>query len=370
MSDDVKEDQNINPTDPFKKQYGKFYTENYDYIFQNMKIPSKDLHFIEPFVGKGHLIKYLESYFSCDRSLLNIHFFDLENHIPNVTVQDTIQHPPDYNDAFVITNPPFLARNKNSNKIIYDMYGMNDLYKCFIKTVVYGNCIGGLIILPINFLSSIRKNDIILRQIFIQKYFIEKINIFEEQVFGDTSFSVCSILFHRRLDHHGFDIPFHIFPDNTQLNIKIDSSTFWMIGGELYNLPLNDTINVYRIYIKENDDQTNETPNTRIFLNGLDDGISNEIHLRMLNDNEPYFYGKNTDRVFASLSIHPPINEDKQRKLVKIWNEWFKDKRKKYHSLFLTNYRESKITARKRVSFQFVYDSINYLLSNHDELKF
>ena len=36
--------------------------------------------------------------------------------------------------------------------------------------------------------------------------------------------------------------------------------------------------------------------------------------------------------------------------------------REKYHSLFLTNYRESKDIARKRISFDLVYQIVGHLL--------
>ena len=44
-----------------------------------------------------------------------------------------------------------------------------------------------------------------------------------------------------------------------------------------------------------------------------------------------------------------------------------KKNREKYHSLFLTNYRESNTIARKRISFNLAYEIVNYLLSemNH-----
>ena len=37
-------------------------------------------------------------------------------------------NPPSYQDKYVVTNPPYLARNKSDNKQIYDLYQQNDLY--------------------------------------------------------------------------------------------------------------------------------------------------------------------------------------------------------------------------------------------------
>ena len=46
-------------------------------------------------------------------------------------------------------------------------------------------------------------------------------------------------------------------------------------------------------------------------------------------------------------------------------NTFLAEQRKKYHSLFLTNYRESKDIARKRISFELVYSIIEYLLESN-----
>jgi hypothetical protein len=58
------------------------------------------------------------------------------------------------------------------------------------------------------------------------------------------------------------------------------------------------------------------------------------------------------------------IDEHKQRELVEKFNNFLDERRKKYNSLFLTNYRESKDIARKRISFDLVYLIVGYLLEN------
>ena len=71
-----------------------------------------------------------------------------------------------------------------------------------------------------------------------------------------------------------------------------------------------------------------------------------------------------TARTYATLVIEPAINENKQRELVEKFNKFLDERRKKYNSLFLTNYRESKDIARKRISFDLVYLIVGYLLEN------
>lgn len=347
-----------------KRNLGKFYTENYEHIFKEMVLPNyQTTEFVEPFVGKGHLLLFLEKYYGIHRSSLNIEYYDLESHIEHTVVQDTIQTPPNYEDKFVVTNPPFLARNKNDKKDTYDMYGVNDLYKCFIKTVIYGNCRGGLLILPINFWSSIRKNDMILRKMFLEKYRVRRMNLFEERVFKDTSFMVTAVLFEKREeDDEDFMIPTYIYPGEIQKNFEISEETKWMIGGNLYHLPQNGGIHISRVYDKEDGEEVVE-PNTRIFLHALDDGKEKRIHLEYIEEEKELFIGKHSDRTFATLHITPPITSEKQKELIQKFNQYLEEKREEYHSMFLTNYRESKDYARKRISFQLVYEILNYLLS-------
>jgi hypothetical protein len=67
-------------------------------------------------------------------------------------------------------------------------------------------------------------------------------------------------------------------------------------------------------------------------------------------------------RTYATLVIEPAIDIEKQKKLVAKFNEFLAKYRQKYHSLFLANYRESKDIARKRISFDLVYNIVGHLL--------
>lgn len=69
-----------------------------------------------------------------------------------------------------------------------------------------------------------------------------------------------------------------------------------------------------------------------------------------------------SSRTYASLIITPSIDNEKQKKLVDKFNSLLADYRKRYHSLFLTNYRESKDIARKRISFELVYQIVEHIL--------
>ena len=140
-----------------KQEFGQFFTTNYEYILQGMVIPNNVKHIIEPFTGNGDLLNITNENH-------NLECYDIDPKTEHTIKRDTLKTPPQYNNKFVLTNPPYLARNKNKSKDLYDKYNVNDLYKCFIKSIINDPCIGGIIIIPLNFMSSIRKADVDLRK--------------------------------------------------------------------------------------------------------------------------------------------------------------------------------------------------------------
>ena len=146
-----------------KQQLGQFMTTNFNYILQNMKIPDNIEVIIEPFCGNGDLLNFI------DINKYIIECYDIEPKKDFIIQQNTMKNPPNYNGKFLLTNPPYLARNKCNQKELFDKYDVNDLYKCHIKEIIINNPNGGILIIPLNFWSSIRKNDIELRKDFLEK---------------------------------------------------------------------------------------------------------------------------------------------------------------------------------------------------------
>ena len=173
-----------------KSQLGQFFTTNYEYILQNCVVPSDVSCVVEPFVGNGDLLNFLGE----DTSSLGlgIEKYDIDPKTEDTIKRDTLLDPPDYTGKFILTNPPYLARNKSQNKEIYDKYNTNDLSKCFIISIINSKCLGGIMIIPLNFISSIRKADIDLRRSFLERFTIDVLNIFEEQVFD---YLLCSMYY-------------------------------------------------------------------------------------------------------------------------------------------------------------------------------
>jgi len=335
-----------------KTKLGQFYTTNYNYILQNMDIPKDIVNIIEPFTGNGDLLNFIK-----DKEQYNIECYDIDPKNDYTEFRDTLKDPPSYDDKFVLTNPPYLARNKNKDKELYDKYDCNDLYKCFIINLIESHCQGGIIIIPLNFICSIRKSDVELRKRFLKKFDIITLNIFEEKVFDDTSYTVCSIYFISNILEKSKPINTFIYPSKQKMKIHLTEKNNYTIGGEIYNLPLNKNYKIERA--------TKLTKNiTNILLKCIDDSIDNKIQLKIVDEKDIFIdnTANLTARSYASLVITPSIDGVIQEELVNKFNNYIKIQREKYNSLFLTNYRESNTIARKRISFNLAFNICNYLL--------
>lgn len=329
-----------------KSQLGQFYTTNSHYILQGLEIPT-GARLIEPFVGNGDLLRWANK---------EMEVYDIDPQIPAET-RDTLLDPPDYHGKFVVTNPPYLAKNKNKDKRIYEKYQVDDLYKASIKSIVQGNAAGGILIVPINFISG---RDFQIREMFFHKYDIRRMNIFEEQVFEDTSNTVCAFEFHKIAmpsDRDVVSIDCQIYPSGAEMKLNLFRSSEYTLAKESFP-NIKSKYNIRRLL-------KGESPTTNLFLRAVDTGTtSGRISLSV---NEEHFYGKNTDRAFATIQSDCPIPDEHE--LCKKFNKSLESYRDKYHSLFLTNFRNSTSSyARKRISFRQAYSLIEQILSQDHEL--
>ncbi len=320
-----------------KKALGQFYTTNYEYILEGFSIPPNS-KVVEPFVGQGDLLKWIGP----DHS---VEVYDIDPKIDAIT-RDTLVDPPDYKGKFVITNPPYLAKNKNKDKTIYNKYVVDDLYKGFLKSLVEGSVEGGIVIVPLNFISD---RDRKIRNTFFQDYHITKIKIFEETVFRDTSYTVCAFQFAKGKQTGMF--PATILPSGKEIDLLLEEKWGWRVGGHLHEKKTSK-YKIGRLL-------SGGVPSSDLFLYAIDTG-TNGGRIR-LDIRKQHWYGNHTDRAFATITTNVPI-EDEQL-VVEMFNKQLESRRNQYHSLFLTNYRNStKSYARKRISFDMCYNMIKDIL--------
>jgi hypothetical protein len=336
-----------------KLNLGKFYTVNSEYILQGLRRPEDPI--IEPFAGNGDLLDWIGK----ERK---VEAYDLEPQKDGITKRDTLLNPPIYKDKWVVTNPPYRARNKTSDKTVFDKYKSNDLYKCFLLSLCQDNCLGGILIIPVGFFLSPRPVDLEVRNSFLEKYRIGRVNYFEEKVFPDTSTTVVAFSFTASPEKLTCqDITFHRYPAGDRRVFSLSKENNWIIGGEIYRLPSREGFKIGRFVSgkKLKHDQTQ----TFLTLTAMDTG-KNEGRIK-LEYKEGYIYpAKDTSRSYATLILKGfDFDSSLEEKiLARKFNRFIEEKREETWSLFLPQYRESKEYARKRIPFELAYQIILYLV--------
>jgi len=345
-----------------KAQLGQFMTTNSEYIFKGMTLPRFRGRFIEPFAGKGDLVDFLVAR-KVNRNRIDC--YDIEPKHEYIQHRDSLMNPLDYKGCYVVTNPPYLARNKSEDKTIFDEYGLNDLYKCFLKQLIQTPPVGGMIIIPLNFWSSIRSMDVLLREQFLEVFTITQLNIFEESVFSDTSYTICSFQFIQKETPEN-KVNACFLPSNVQLDFVLNSENQYTFGGEIYTLPVNPNIKITRL-TRLNTEECKDFA-TGIVVKCIDDGMEESQWIRLFYTEKSNEIEKYTDqtkdltfRSYAVLVIEPTLNNEQQKELVNRFNAFLTEKRRMTRSLFLTNYRDK---YRKRISFELVYRIVGYLVSS------
>lgn len=284
---------------------------------------------VEPFVGEKDLVRLFPNN--------QWEMYDIIPTEQDVIKKDTLLEPPIYNGKYVITNPPFLAKNKAKDKTIFNKYNLDDLYKIALATAL--NADGGLFIIPTNFFTDERSGEI--RKVFLSNFVIDRLNIFITPVFDTTTYSVCAFSFHKE-DNVKQTIQTTVYPSAETFFINIERKYDYRIAGEFY-AELNNQNNYFNRLTNTSTDNI-----TKLKLYALDTR-NEKIHITY--GEEPYV-GKATDRMYLTFTTTKELTDDEQKLLCKNFNDTLTNFRNKYHDLGMTNYRDYN---RKRISFTFAY---------------
>lgn len=303
-------------------------------------LPEK-AYFIEPFYGEGHLAE-----------TLNINFNEYYDIIGEGEHQrDTLKNPPNYEGKWVITNPPYLAKNKAKDKMLFKMYPYDDLYKIAVATILKAE--GGLLIIPINFFTDEKSFQI--RNNFFNNFEIMRLNIYLDSMFDNTDYNVCSFVFKRKdNDCDKEHINTFIYKDqkeNNNFSLELNKKYNYRIGGDFfYSIKKNKNL-FNRITISK--------PNNPTHINIVCIDKTQEP-LHFYYQEEPY-YGKDSDRNIATLSFNGELTEEMEKSLIEEANKIISDFRKKTYNLCFTNYRDRH---RKRIGFTEAYQIMTLAYNN------
>ena len=287
---------------------------------------------IEPFCGNGDLLSLFP--------LGEWECYDIEPH-SNSIQRDTLLNPPVYKNKWVITNPPYLAQNKAKDKTIYSLYDVDDLYKASMISMLDAD--GGILIIPTNFFTDERTG--VVRRKFLNKFNIFELNIFTQPIFETTTYSICSFAFQKKEEENNEQyFAVNVFPENERIGVKLAEEYDYRIAGEFY-AGIANTPNIFGRVIAGARIADYILP---IKLYALDTRTAH-IHLEY---DEDIYYGKMTDRIYATLTCKYKLNNEQCKKLIKAFNEHIEAFRQEYCDIAFTNYRDYN---RKRSGFDFAY---------------
>ena len=225
-----------------KQKYAQYYSTNIKELLNNcielfIKDYNPNIPIIEPCCGQGHIIEYLKL-----KGLNYFELYDIEPKYENTIEQDTIINPPDYNNKYIITNPPYgLYRTlKKEQKELYkeqfkDRRIIDNIFKIYIKQIIYANVIAGILIIPINFLLSKNKK---LKQLFLKKYQLIYANLFQKQTFKDARIEICTFYFKRRenLQNNKYYFPASLITKNNNIKfiMELSERNNYFYGNDIF----------------------------------------------------------------------------------------------------------------------------------------
>ncbi len=344
-----------------KQTRGQFYTTQAAHILSGLPPPPPGIRCIEPFAGKGDLLLWIRSH----RPDAVVEAYDIEPKHPDVRRRDTLRHPPNYSGAWVVTNPPYLARNKSAQKDLYEMYDTNDLYRCFLASLVAHTPAGGILIIPSSFFLSSRDADIRCRHDFMSGYRLTHVRYFEHPAFEDTTSTVVALAFVRSEPMSEQSVLWESVPSGARRMFTVSERTDWMVAGEIGLLPTAPGVSFRRsvagVPLRPGEQQTYLT------LNAIDSGRA-AGRIEMVFRPGFVYPAKHSSRTYATMRITGrTLSESEQQRLCVRFNEWVEKKREETWSLFLPQFRESKEYARKRMTFELAYHILLHLLYESEE---
>jgi len=310
-----------------KQKTGSFFTKNAVDLLSGFEHLIIGKNIIDPFSGGGDLIKW-----AINNNALSSEEYDIKPKTPNTIKNNSLITPPDYIGKFLLTNPPYLSRNKSKKNYekVFNKWKMDDLYKCHLATL-YPTCDEGIIILPSNFLSESRSSA---REMFFQNYTIEKAKYYMYQVFPEASTGVVVFNFYKNNDTiKKFAIEIHKSEtDIIYTTVTLSPQYKYLYGDEFFSYITDKT----PLKITKYDTSSKNKPNTKIVIGLLTNG---KYYLGAhINDKEPLLVPEKTFTTYQVSIEGVKLSNQQQEQIVIMYNKKLQEYMEQYHGLFLANY--------------------------------
>jgi len=310
-----------------KQLLGQYFTTNVNEMLQGFEHFVQNRHVIDPFAGGWDLLNWAKQHgaadvYGCDISPKNTH----------TEHRDSLLSVPDYSGKMIVTNPPYLTANKSKGKYkdIYSKWQQNDLYKCFLASMVLNQVEEAIVIIPANFLCESNSKA---RITVFDHYKILYAKYWQQQVFSDATTGVCA-LYLRKKDNseiqfttQNFQLTF--LPSHLNIQCELTKESGYLHGGSAI-ATLNNTYQFEKVSAET------LNINTKIVIGCLDKGkYALGFHI---NNGPPIKAPKTVITTFQVNTVGFTLSEQDQDAVVKIANLTLQELRTKYHSMFLSNY--------------------------------
>ncbi len=326
-----------------KKDLGAYYTTLSDTVLKEFEEYVKDKDIVDLYAGSGELLEWAKR-----NGAKSVKGYDINPDCKTdiiIAPTDTLLYPPKIKkDEIVVINPPYLLKNKTKYKEPFEKWKVSDLYKCALKSLIVSGVNEGIVIIPSNFFMD---SDNRFRELFFKSYLIDKVICFDKQMFEDTNVRICVIHF-------------------------IKGETKELFGHKLYKTKIGkDYFKIIeRGITKQISRYTSSTKLDEWFVSDIKvytTDTGGERGIIFVYDTNHY-KGKNTDRNVATIIFHKSsidegkLSKEEQLQIIGGCNSLLNHLRRKYDSMFLTNFLAGKDgVMRKRLAFNEAYALINYV---------
>lgn len=320
-----------------KQKLGQFFTTNSDYILSGFEFVVNGKCVIDPFAGNGDLLSWAEK-----NGAIQTIGYDLVPRKDTIIKNDSIRNPPSYTNKVLVSNPPYLSKNKyKEDKSIFDKWNQNDLYKCHLASLKK-DCEEAIVIIPSNFFCESNSR---IRKTLFETHYIVSAKYWNTPVFEDATTGV-TVIHLKSGSKEKQDFQLHHISDNKSFQMILEEKYNFLHGKNFFD----------RISIAKNNIRIIKTDvgmkraNTNIVVGLLDNGKW-ESGLSM-NYGEPLYC---SPKSFTTYQITLPdydLNLETQQEIVERFNNILAKYRVEYNDMFLSNYMgpKQKILSRSYVN--------------------
>jgi hypothetical protein len=308
-----------------KQALGQYFTSNADRILSGFEKYVMGKTVIDPFAGAWDLL-----YWAKNHGANKVKAYDIDPKVENTVFNDSLLNPPEYSNALVVTNPPYLSANKSKGKYkdIYAKWQQSDLYKCFLASLSKRGANEAIVIIPSNFFCE---SNIKARTELFSEYDILFAKYWRERVFDDATTGVCAFYLKRRkvLNPRVQNFNCLLLPENIEVDMHLEGDYGYIHGGA-------ELASLNKQYKFEKATTNHDVVNTKIVV-GCIDGGKYDLGFH-INEGTPIKTAKTVITTFQVNTVGFELSDIQQRNVVTLANQRLYDMRKAYYSMFLSNY--------------------------------